>query len=175
MKLAHVAVGRGTQNYTCDTTQPASAPKAVGALATLFNVTCLAASPQNLVAQIPSFALGYPVPTSDVSDSTINTLLSGHHFFTNATTPFFNLQTDKHNYGSVGCLKQSACDAPADAPKGVNGLGSVPWLKLAGFEGDYNEVYRVDTAGGNPPKTCQGMADKFQVEYAAAYYFFKQG
>ncbi|MAD85100.1 MAG: hypothetical protein CL912_19240 [Deltaproteobacteria bacterium] len=34
MTLAHIAVGRGIQNYTC--TGPGAAPVAIGAVATLY-------------------------------------------------------------------------------------------------------------------------------------------
>jgi len=63
--------------------------------------------------------------------------------------------------------------APADASKGPNGLGSVPWLKLGGIaDGVFKEVYRVDTAGGQAPKNCSGVSGDFDVEYSAVYYFF---
>jgi hypothetical protein len=37
----------------------------------------------------------------------------------------------------------------------------------SGSYGDLQEIYRVNTAGGNPPATCAGMPATFEVEYAA--------
>ena len=41
--------------------------------------------------------------------------------------------------------------------------------------GDVKEVYRLDTAGGNPPKTCSGMPPSVGVDYSAIYWFWANG
>lgn len=174
LHLAHVAVGRGTQNYTCDTTNSSAIPKAIGAKATLFNVTCLTTSPQNLVASIPGLALKAAIPSTSITVQTaLAQLTSGHHYFTNMTTPFFDLETDvPHNYGTVSAAKLAAVPAPKDAPVGADGAAAVPWLKLAGWAGNYKEVYRIYTAGGSAPANCSGQTAAFEVEYSAVYYFY---
>lgn len=68
--------------------------------------------------------------------------------------------------------------APAGSVVGQNnsGNGAVPWLYLQttnGTVGGYKAVYRVNTAGGQPPATCQGMPNVFTVQYAAEYYFYE--
>jgi hypothetical protein len=86
----------------------------------------------------------------------------------------FNLDVALNAFG-IGSVKKAAnTTAPADAPKGANQMGAVPWLKLVSIDEDevFQEVYRVDTAGGSPPKTCEGITGEFTVEYAAAYYFY---
>lgn len=53
----------------------------------------------------------------------------------------------------------------------------MPWLKLtarSGATGNLEEVYRVNTAGGNPPATCAGMPATFEVQYAAEYWFYQK-
>lgn len=167
--LFHVAVGRGTQNYTCKTGLGTETPATLGAKATLFNATCAAARSPAVLSQTPALALSYPIPTSDTAEI----LLSGHHFFTNTTTAFFNLDTTAHTWGTVAAKKVSNSSAPANAPLGDNGMGSVAWLKLSGLTGDFKEVYRLDTAGGQPPKNCSGITGTFEVEYAAVYYLWK--
>ncbi|OCK75478.1 hypothetical protein K432DRAFT_465956, partial [Lepidopterella palustris CBS 459.81] len=169
LTLYHVAIGRGTQNYTCKTSLETDTPTAIGAKATLFNATCASVRSPGILASTPNLALAYPIPTSDTAD----VLLSGHHFFLNNTTPFFTLDTDVHTWGSVATKKVSSSLAPSDAPAGDNGMGSVAWLKLSGFSGDFKEVYRLNTAGGNPPKNCSGIQGTFEVNYAAVYYLWK--
>lgn len=73
--------------------------------------------------------------------------------------------------------KANATAAPAGAMKGVGGKGdgAVAWLKLCALGGEgesLKEVYRVQTAGGNPPASCAGMPSAFEVQYAAQYWFF---
>ncbi len=41
----------------------------------------------------------------------------------------------------------------------------------SGATGNLQEVYRINTAGGNPPATCEGMKSTFEVQYAAEYVF----
>jgi hypothetical protein len=101
-----------------------------------------------------------------------NLAISGHHFFSNLTTAVFNLDTTNADLGVAPCAKNNSVLAPANASKGQNneGFGAVAWLKLlteAGATGNLEEVYRINTAGGNPPATCAGMPDAFEVEYAA--------
>ncbi|KAL1867112.1 hypothetical protein Daus18300_006511 [Diaporthe australafricana] len=188
--LKHVAVGRGTQNYTCDTTNTTAAPTAVGAVATLFNASCIAATYPDLLNMLPRVSLAfnltaspsgaYPknlVPASTNSKlAPGNYVISGHHFFTNNTTPFFTLDTDNLKLGVIPCSKNAAVNAPDGAPKGQTGEKAVPWLKLTareGATGRLQEVYRVETAGGSAPSTCAGMPAAFEVEYSAQYWFFE--
>lgn len=70
--------------------------------------------------------------------------------------------------------------APASAPKGENGVGNgaVPWLRLpaltgqTGNNGDIKAVYRLNTAGGKAPATCESSPAAFSVQYAAEYWFY---
>lgn len=168
--LRHIAIGRGTQNYTCASSTGNDIPVAAGAIASLFNATCDAARLNiQVLADVTRLALDYAVPTSPEAESR----LSGHHEFTEKKIPLFKLQTDKVNYGYVQAKPDEVKSAaPLDASKGANGLGSVAWLKLKAVEGDYKEVYRVHTAGGVAPKTCDGAQSSFTVEYSAQYWFY---
>lgn len=166
--LSHVAIGRGTQNYSCPKGgDPTAAPTPVGAMASLFNVSCMAANQPQLVTMMPSIGVRYPVPTSGDSSAPANMLLSGHHYFADLTTPFFNMVTDEANYGEVAAQKLNATAAP-------NAAKDVTWLKLSAKAGDWQfmEVYRVNTAGGQPPKICYNQSETFEVDYAAEYWFW---
>lgn len=188
LTLKHVAIGRGTQNYTCDTSNSTSAPSAVGAVATLFNATCVAATYPDLLNMLPRVALSFNLTTSEsaaypnnlVPASTDERLapgsyvISGHHYFLDTTTPFFNLDTQNGELGEAPCAKNATVSAPVSAAAGQQGDKAVAWLKLTardGATGRLQEVYRVETAGGSPPATCEGMSAAFEVQYSAQYVF----
>ncbi|KAI0021869.1 hypothetical protein F4780DRAFT_735736 [Xylariomycetidae sp. FL0641] len=180
LKLKHVAVGRGTQNYTCDVTNATAEPELIGAKATLFNASCVAASYPDVLTMLPKVALQF-----NLSDATLNPAnpaaiklgptsldVSGHHFFTNATTPFFDLGA----VGQAPCSKKDSVDAPADAPTGQQGEAAVSWLRLSAnpdASGNIKAVYRVQTAGGSAPKVCAGLPASFEVQYSAQYWFWE--
>ncbi len=103
----------------------------------------------------------------------------GHHFFSNATgtnTPHFSLDGLAQPSPEAIVTKIDETPAPADACPGENGLPAVTWLYLhdnAGVSrGGINSVYRVETAGGGKPATCQGQPAHFEVKYAAQCKFF---
>ncbi|KAL7795018.1 hypothetical protein V8C37DRAFT_375251 [Trichoderma ceciliae] len=177
LTVHHVAVGRGTQNYTCDASNPDAPPTAAGALATLFNVSCIASISQDLLEKMPNMAVNfhYDAATFAGSLGPMALPVSGHHFFLDSTTPFFNLDTPALDIGTVPCAKNSSAPAPSTAAAGPQGEGAVPWLKLTakdGATGSIKEVYRVDTAGGNPPASCRGQPANIEVQYSAVYWFW---
>ncbi|KAL4876308.1 hypothetical protein BJY04DRAFT_200252 [Aspergillus karnatakaensis] len=172
----YVALGRGTQNYTCATSTPASEPVATGAVARLYNATCFAANFPDMIELLPAIAYRMTLPTREYDAlPPANLGLIGHHFFENKT-PVFNLDTTPtRQLGIAKVQKDSDIKAPENAIPGEN--GAVGWLYLTranGTEGRYSSVYRVDTAGGSPPKTCDGLPAAFTVEYAANYYIYGQ-
>ncbi|KAL1988716.1 hypothetical protein VTN96DRAFT_8416 [Rasamsonia emersonii] len=175
-KLLHVAVGRGIQNYTCSS--PESAPTAVGAIATLYDAGCLAAHQPAVFDLTPDIILQFSLQTeASATLSNFNTNILGHHFFLNASTPVFDLNTPDASFGKVIAQKLNSTNAPAGSPAGQasNKNGAVPWLFLdaaAGTTGNVRSVYRTHTAGGNPPATCSGLPAAFSVEYAAKYWFW---
>jgi len=170
--LRHIAIGRGTQNYTCASASASDVPKAVGATASLFNATCDAAR-LNVVTlgQVTDLSLNYAIPTSPEAEQR----LSGHHEFTAAGVPLFMLETPEANYGRIEAKVDAKSPAPATASKGKNALGSVPWLKLSATATGswaYKEVYRIHTAGGVAPDNCKDIQGSFTVEYSAQYWFY---
>lgn len=165
----HIAIGRGSQNYTCNATKPDEAPKATGAKAVLFNVTCMASMYPDLSAMVPAMAVHFNMDDdSRLGPSVLS--ISGHHFFNSSGVPYFNLTTPTMDIGQAPCAKNNSANAPADAPKGQIGDGAVPWLKLLAVDGatdNIREIFRVATAGGSAPKTCRDQPDHIEVEYSA--------
>ncbi|KAL8675609.1 MAG: hypothetical protein Q9168_000121 [Polycauliona sp. 1 TL-2023] len=196
LTLYHVAVGRGTQNYTCDPTDSNAIPVAAGASATLFNTTCMSCIAPLAMAQLPNSALLMPRPKDDEMLFPAQALVSGHHYFT-GPAPTFNLHTNAHNYGIQFTSVLAKIAVPEKLIKpgqnvGKDGSKPVPWLKLSSANAlsdtapgvgqqalgsdssPVQEVYRVNTAGGSPPTTCDGMKKDFEVEYAAEYWFWSR-
>jgi hypothetical protein len=99
----------------------------------------------------------------------------GSHYFTADGTPTFDLLA----YREILFAKKIAdIPAPKDADKGPDGEGAVDWLTLCdnwkGASVGLGEVYRVETAGGNPPETCSGVSAEtvISVQYSAEYWFY---
>lgn len=94
----------------------------------------------------------------------------GHHYFTAAGVPTFDLNTRSKILFSK---KVASIPAPASANVGPDGTGAVPWLKLvdAGSSVGLSEVYRIVTAGGKAPATCADT-NPISVQYAAEYWFY---
>ncbi|KAI2790899.1 hypothetical protein POX_c03750 [Penicillium oxalicum] len=170
----YVALGRGTQNYTCADSTSHSKPALVGAVANLYNATCLAADFPDLLHLLPDIAYRISLPASNLAAfPPANLELMGHHFFA-GTVPTFNLDTTPtKQFGIVRTKKEGSIDAPPDAVKGEH--GAVAWLYLSTINttvGDYASVYRVDTASGGAPSTCKGLPAAFEIQYSANYYFY---
>ncbi|MCJ1256191.1 hypothetical protein MMC24_004011 [Lignoscripta atroalba] len=174
--LYHVALGRGTQNYTC--ASPSATPAAFGAVATLYNASCVTASIPPGSRNAPDLSsAALKIATSRLSTSTLaNLVLSGYHYFSSGTTPVFNLNSPNGQLGVTSAKKVTSSPAPSTADRGQ--YGTVPWLKLdldstrAGSMGPVKEIYRINTAGGSPPATCAGQPASFQIDYAAEYWFY---
>jgi hypothetical protein len=161
---------------------------AAGALATLFNITCLTSRSATLAQFLPTIALTYPLARDALDRAACPMPISGHHFFSDATTAYFDLDTANSAYGAAGFKKTDAAAAPrsttpgfgivgAAAAAAADGMqyGTVPWLKLHSKARDsrFQEVYRVRTRGGNPPKTCAEAGKlQFEVQYSAEYWFY---
>lgn len=171
----HATVTNVTQNYTCADSTANSAPVAIGAVANLYNATCIAANYPDLLEMLPNVAYKIALPTNEYAKfPPANIELMGHHFFYNSTVPEFNLDTtETKQYGIAMTNKIDQIDAPSNATKGK--YGAVTWLYLktvAGTVGNYKAVYRVETASGSAPTTCEGMSSAFEIDYAALYYFY---
>ena len=182
LSLYHVAIGRGTQNYTCDTAHPSSIPVAVGANATLYNTTCMSCIAPTALQKIPSSVILMPTPQENAFLFPAQAYTSGHHYFSDLTTPTFNLHTVKANYGIQFAKVFAKIPVPDDKQQlGQDQSKAVPWLKLTsadapdGLASDgspVKEIYRVNTAGGSPPPTCDLAPASFEVQYAAEYWFW---
>lgn len=98
----------------------------------------------------------------------------GHHYFNAAGQPTFDLDAT----GLLVAKKTGDIPAPPDAcagPPGAQNYGAVDWLSLVdvgtGVSRGLSGVYRVDTAGGKAPPSCEQMGP-IEMPYAALYWFY---
>ncbi|OJJ96544.1 hypothetical protein ASPACDRAFT_1859222 [Aspergillus aculeatus ATCC 16872] len=190
LSLKFIALGRGTQNYTCPTTSKdntsrnaSATPIATGAVATLYDISCLAATPKShalrFLHALPGFTRSIPQEVLAFYAVMLSqSAIIGEHYFsssqssssTTSTTaaaamPVFDLRPA--TFGKQGGRYESNW-VKAKKVESVNAPGSggddVPWLKMVGVEGSgIKEIYRVHTAGGMSPATCAAHEGEFGV------------
>ncbi|KAJ5189137.1 Protein of unknown function DUF3455 [Penicillium cf. griseofulvum] len=180
LTLKYVALGRGTQNYTCPSdvssdSKTTTKPKATGAAATLFDASCIASSSLTLLHEVPAIISATPLGSlafmaTLVAQGTRSTnLIIGEHHFNADGDPVFDMGLSGSKLW-IATNKIAATPAPSSTSKSSC---DVPWLKLGHKKGDgIQEVYRVVTSQGDPPSTCAGQNTMIQVDYAAEYWFY---
>ncbi|MCJ1437638.1 hypothetical protein MMC27_007025 [Xylographa pallens] len=173
--LKALTLGRGTQNYTCADSTANSVPVSIGAVATLFDTSPLLPflppmEGQEVLDILPSYLVSFPYAALENSSLPVK----GHHFFNSAVVPIFDLTST--DVGLLVGSKIGDIAAPTGSTPGPNGVGpgAVDWLALCASDGSSGLAngYRVFTAGGKPPKTCEGQAPTIEVQYAAQYWFY---
>lgn len=149
-----MVLGLGTQNYTCQTGPDDDGdgdaahhtPDAVGALAQLFDISCLVShEPQRLTSTVQS-ALNDAKDPSDATERVRDELNDplypvGVHYFNADGKPFFDLRI---NGGSDYAVVQTLESVPPAPFPGANN-NTVDWLKLGhkdGAEGSGIQVRR---------------------------------
>lgn len=148
LKLKYIALGRGTQNYSCPSStnshysRETNEPVATGAAATLFDASCIASMSLTLLHEMPAVIgqapLGSVALLGELLSVTTNSsnLIIGEHYFDAAGDPYFSLKLS----GSDTWMSTKK-DASTMAPKrvsritGDNGDQDVAWLKLSSKEG----------------------------------------
>ncbi|KAG9255831.1 uncharacterized protein F5Z01DRAFT_699671 [Emericellopsis atlantica] len=197
LRVKHIALGFGIQNYTCNEDLTS---KATGALAMFYDITPLypGQSDQSLTIDafdaLPSTTLysqdiplnfaqpnatiegvveaGSPFPgTDDLVVDGLSIPFSGHHLFTAAGVPHFEVGNGEIDFFAY---KIDNIKAPASADAGVDGTGAVDWLYLGAVEGSVGAtlVYRVLTVGGAAHKCTGAEEGDISTGYTAQYWFF---
>jgi hypothetical protein len=131
----------------------------------------LATTPGDLLYTLPDYALEMAAPF-------VPLVAKGHHFFDSTATPNFDLS-------SVGLYLKGMTNTMINGTQAQTIFGlpipetnPVPWLYLTAKNGGIgskglNSVYRVETAGGEPPATCADITGStFEVQYSALYAFY---
>ncbi|KAL0571271.1 hypothetical protein V5O48_010688 [Marasmius crinis-equi] len=149
-----IALGVGTQNYTCSS---AGNYTSAGAVATLYDISCTYA---NFDA------------TADVQ----NLLVLGQHFFiTNPVNASAGISPKWDFTSRLGDPQAFVVGARIDfMPAPVDPATNIDWLKLGAVPGQgslASEIYRTDTKGGQPPASCAVGSKPITVKYSATYWF----
>ncbi|KAM0712128.1 hypothetical protein Q7P37_011222 [Cladosporium fusiforme] len=165
-----IALGVGSQNYTCNSTTGTYSSNV--AVADLYDIGSLVKpSTKDSLSKLY-------LQTSDCSNEKTNPLqlnLIGDHYFDSSSVPNFDFA--KSNRGWLQAKKGAGVAAPETSAKGIKGdaHGTIDWLYLldngAGVSTDLLSVYRVWTAGGKPPQSCSGD-EQVEIPYAAEYWFY---
>lgn len=173
--VTRVVLGRGTQNYTCADSKDTTLPVGAGALAVLYDASCLAANFPALLHSLPDALVALSADSIGAVLSAESMLVAGHHYFApDFSTPVFDFRLAGQAQIFTG-VRDQAVAAPGSAAKGglrEQQFGAVDWLRLKAIAAksvDYQLAYRVQTAGGKAPPTCKGRAGTFSIEYATEY------
>lgn len=164
----NIALGVGVQNYTCSA---AGTYTSVGAVATLFDISCLFGTAQFPKVQDDLMKLPAPIRKGIINIASQTPLLLGYHYFiTNPVTgtgiaPKF---AQAANGGASFTVLTKKGGVKAADPANVD------ILQLSSIVGDWaSTVFRVDTKAGQPPASCTAGSGDISVPYAAKYWFFK--
>ncbi|KAJ3522978.1 hypothetical protein NM688_g8796 [Phlebia brevispora] len=183
---AFVGLAFGVQNYTC--TQSNNFTN-VGAVAELFDISCLVNSTIFETIQLPLFAAWDTFEGISIQDfieffHEVNPpeVLAQHYFVTNPVTGQgvspkwdFTSSGNPKFFGNSNAFIIGKTKATVPAP---NAAVNVNWLDVVNVGGDVggeiaDEVFRVDTVGGQPPSSCVfGQTQDISVKYTSKYWFF---
>ncbi|KAF2190602.1 hypothetical protein K469DRAFT_721508 [Zopfia rhizophila CBS 207.26] len=144
LSLVLIALGRGTQNYTC--ADEAATPASFGAMAQLFNASCAVAS-------------------NEMGTLSEDPAAIGMHFFVDSTTPDFDII----GLGNTQLKKAEsvAAPSPADVPW-------LRLEALNKETNPVRQIYRLETRGGLAPTSCSGQqaGAVVTIEYEAQYWIY---
>ncbi|KAF9495004.1 hypothetical protein BDN71DRAFT_1482879 [Pleurotus eryngii] len=177
---SYVSVAIGVQNYSCDDT---GAYTSVGAVAELFDISCLLGTPAFDHIQGLAFNIWKALPSKVTAEKVIEllhlaktpTILGQHYFITNPFTgsglsPKWDFTSQGATKGNPNAFVVGARSGGVPAPTGPQ---DIDWLFLTGVQGQLaDQIYRVDTRGGQPPATCTPGSAPISAKYASKYWLF---
>jgi len=180
-----VGVAIGTQNYTCSS---AGTYTNVGALAELFDVSCLVKT--SIFPSIPDIAIAAweAAPPSVTAAEVIKTLhgisapviLGQHYFVTNPISGTgSNPKWDFTSQSDAGNKEAFVVAAKVNGASAPTGSKDIDWVQLGVLAGApaltgelAKQVYRTNTRLGQPAASCTPGSNEVVVKYAALYYGF---
>jgi len=159
---------------------------ATGAVAEIFDISCLASTRSKLVSTIHNDLFNF-WNSSRAGSVTIqqlietlpnvvpaNLILSQHYFIRNAAggiSPVWDFRATQKFKGVENAVFVGR--ALANIPD-VNPTKNIPWLHIGKVSGDISdEIYRIYTVGGVAPSSCvSGTTKDISVKYTSQYWFY---
>ncbi|KAJ7736156.1 hypothetical protein B0H16DRAFT_1380142 [Mycena metata] len=169
-----LALGVGVQNYSCSSTT--STYSSIGAVASLFDISCLDRTPAFTTIQTTAFDVWSKAPPSVKATSIGSTALLGYHYF--VTSPSGTGISPMWDFTSTGKLAGNATAFVMAAKVGdmvavTSPATNVDWLALDRVEGQLaSKIFRIDTVGGQPPTSCVPGSAPISVKYTAKYFLY---
>ncbi|KAJ7779752.1 hypothetical protein B0H16DRAFT_1671861 [Mycena metata] len=174
----YVGIGVGVQNYTCS----ASTLKytSTGAVASLFDISCLDATPAFTNVQTAAFNAWNALPAG-ASPNSIGARvgapsLLGYHYFIpspsgTGISPKWDFTSTGANAGNANAFVVGT--KVGDLTDATNTAVNVDWLALNNLEGSLaSKVFRIDTVNGQPPSSCVAGSADISVKYTAKYFLY---
>ncbi|KAJ7865318.1 hypothetical protein B0H14DRAFT_3443021 [Mycena olivaceomarginata] len=159
---------------------PTTAPFSTGAVASLFDLSCIDKSPAFASIQTTVFNAWNAAPAG-ASANTVGgrvgtpTLLGFHYFVTSPSGTGISPKWDFTSTGKfagnssafVTGSKVGDITAPTDSATNVD------WLAINNVEGSLaSKVFRIDTVNGQPPTSCVAGSADISVKYTAKYFLY---
>ncbi|KIK63400.1 hypothetical protein GYMLUDRAFT_57610 [Collybiopsis luxurians FD-317 M1] len=178
-KATFLGLGVGTQNYTCTS---GGTYTNVGAYAEVYQL-CSGIYKSPIFEDLTSltFAIWSNAPSSVSASELIELgeildpsfILGEHYFVTNPVTgsglaPKWDFTSHAFAGNPAAYVVGSkVTDVPAPTSK-----SDIDWLELTNLTGTLaNEIYRVETRGGQPPASCVPGSPEIYIRYTALYWF----
>ncbi|KAG8790259.1 hypothetical protein FRC12_012375 [Ceratobasidium sp. 428] len=180
--INYVALGAGVQNYSCGATGTFAS---VGAVATLFDISCFVSGPLMNPIQDAAFAAASSSKGQALLDKMekipgFKSFILGHHYFINnpvanatGVSPDFDFRAGakKGDPTAFAVMKRFA---GAASPAGSTNVDFLSLQNIGGAIGGSlaSSILRVDTKGGQPPASCTPNST-VSVPYVAKYWLIK--
>ncbi|KAJ7701078.1 hypothetical protein B0H17DRAFT_924821 [Mycena rosella] len=177
---SYIGLAIGTQNYTCASTGTWTN---VGAVAELFDVSCLYGTPEFPSLQEIAYTMWKFAPPNAGISEVIAFMQTFKAFFVLGQRPY-NVIIHLHPYVGTGIspkwdFTSAALAGHPDAFVIAAKVGDIPaptgppdvdWLSLNNVQGNLaTQVFRVDTVGGLPPASCTAGSPPIVIKYASTY------
>ncbi|KAJ7701135.1 hypothetical protein B0H17DRAFT_924854 [Mycena rosella] len=168
---SYLGLAIGTQNYTCASTGTWTN---VGAVAELFDASCLYGTPEFSYIQEIAYTVWKFAPASAGISQVIAVLQTFkdtfHYFVPSPSGTGISPKWDFTSAGLAGHPDAFVIAAKVGDIPAPTGPPNVDWLSLNKVQGDLaTQVFRINTVGGLPPGSCKPGSPPLAVKYAAMY------
>ncbi|KAJ7104394.1 putative malate dehydrogenase [Mycena belliarum] len=173
-----IGLAIGIQNYTC---ADSGTFTNIGAVAELFDVSCLSGTPEFPSLANIVFSVWDSAPPATGIFQVIDFLaklkasfvLGQHYFVTSPSGTGISPKWDFTSASLAGHPNAFVIGAKVGDIVAPTGPPDVDWLSLVDAEGDLaTQIFRVNTVGGLPPTSCVPGSSEITVKYSSLYWLY---